>query len=51
MVTVVPLTQTGTGKYEQLLIRCSALDPVPTAVAHPCEETSCRGRWKRRGKA
>lgn len=32
--------QTGTGKYEQLLARCRALDPVPTAVAHPCEETA-----------
>jgi phosphate acetyltransferase len=32
--------QPGTGKYEQLLARCRALDPVPTAVAHPCEETA-----------
>ena len=32
--------QTGTGKYEQLLARCRSLDPVPTAVAHPCEETA-----------
>jgi phosphotransacetylase len=31
---------TGTGKYEQLLARCRALEPVPTAVAHPCEETA-----------
>jgi phosphate acetyltransferase len=31
---------TGTGKYEQLLARCRALMPVPTAVAHPCEETA-----------
>src|SRR5690349_19495115 len=30
----------GTGKYEQLLARCRGLDPVPTAVAHPCEETA-----------
>ncbi|HET6177212.1 MAG TPA: bifunctional enoyl-CoA hydratase/phosphate acetyltransferase [Candidatus Sulfotelmatobacter sp.] len=37
------LTQTGTGKYEQLLARCSALEPIPTAVAHPCEETSLSG--------
>jgi phosphotransacetylase len=31
---------TGTGKYEALLERCRSLDPVPTAVAHPCEETA-----------
>jgi phosphotransacetylase len=30
----------GTGKYEQLLARCRTLDPVPTAVAHPCETTA-----------
>ena len=30
---------TGTGKYEAMLERCRSLDPVPTAVAHPCEET------------
>ncbi len=35
--------ETGTGKYEQLLARCSKLDPIPTAVAHPCEETSLSG--------
>ena len=33
----------GTGKYEQLLVRCRSLDPVPTAVAHPCEETALAG--------
>jgi phosphate acetyltransferase len=33
----------GTGKYEQLLARCRALDPVPTAVAHPCEATALSG--------
>ena len=37
------MTQTGTGKYEQLLERCRPLDPVPTAVAHPCEETALAG--------
>ncbi len=30
----------GTGKYEQVLERCSRLEPVPTAVAHPCEESA-----------
>ncbi|HKW02945.1 MAG TPA: bifunctional enoyl-CoA hydratase/phosphate acetyltransferase, partial [Vicinamibacterales bacterium] len=33
----------GTGKYEALLERCRALEPVPTAVAHPCEETALAG--------
>ena len=31
---------TGTGKYEALLERCRGLEPIPTAVAHPCEETA-----------
>jgi phosphate acetyltransferase len=35
--------ETGTGKYEQLLARCRSLEPVPTAVAHPCEETALAG--------
>lgn len=30
-------------KYEGLIARCQALEPVPTAVAHPCDETSLRG--------
>jgi phosphotransacetylase len=30
----------GTGKYEQLLARCRSLEPVQTAVAHPCESTA-----------
>ena len=34
---------TGTGKYEQLLQRCRSLQPVPTAVAHPCEQTALAG--------
>ena len=34
---------TGTGKYEQMLVRCQGLNPVPTAVAHPCEETALAG--------
>jgi phosphate acetyltransferase len=34
---------TGTGKYENLLVRCASLEPVPTAVAHPCEETALEG--------
>jgi len=30
-------------KYERLLERCKVLVPTPTAVAHPCDETSLRG--------
>jgi phosphate acetyltransferase len=30
----------GTGKYEQVLLRCRSIDPIPTAVAHPCESTA-----------
>jgi len=37
------MTQPGTGKYERLLERCRGLDPVPTAVAWPCEETALAG--------
>ena len=35
--------ETGTGKYEQLLVRCKNLNPVPTAVAHPCEVSALSG--------
>jgi len=31
---------TGSGKYEQLLVRCKSLKPIPTVVAHPCEATA-----------
>ena len=34
---------TGTGKYEALLERCKSLEAVPTAVAHPCEESALAG--------
>jgi len=30
-------------KYQQLLARCRTLAPLPTAVAHPCDESSLRG--------
>ena len=36
-------TATGTGKYERLLERCLKLEPVPTAVVHPCEATALSG--------
>jgi phosphotransacetylase len=35
--------KTGSGKYEQLLARCKSLEPIPTAVAHPCELTALAG--------
>ena len=35
--------ETGTGKYEQLLEKCKRLEPVPTAVAHPCEASALSG--------
>ena len=35
--------QTGTGKYERLLERCKTLEAIPTAVAHPCEESALTG--------
>ena len=37
------MNQTGTGKYERLLERCASLEPIPTAVAHPCEATALAG--------
>lgn len=37
------MRRTGTGKYERLLERCASLEPVPTAVAHPCEATALAG--------
>jgi phosphate acetyltransferase len=33
----------GTGKYEQMLEKCKSLEPVLTAVAHPCEESALAG--------
>jgi phosphate acetyltransferase len=33
----------GTGKYEQLLARCAHLEPVSTAVVHPCEHSALAG--------
>ena len=30
-------------KYDQLIARCAGLSPTPTAVAHPCDESSLRG--------
>jgi len=34
---------TGSGKYERLIERCKGLDPIPTAVAHPCEKSALAG--------
>jgi len=30
-------------QYEELIAYCKALPPVPTAVVHPCDETSLKG--------
>jgi len=30
-------------KYDRLIARCKAIPPTPTAVAHPCDESSLRG--------
>jgi phosphate acetyltransferase len=30
-------------KYRRILERCKSLRPIPTAVAHPCDESSLRG--------
>ena len=30
-------------KYQKLLDFCKTLPPTPTAVAHPCDESSLRG--------
>src|SRR6476620_1967537 len=35
--------ETGTGKYQRLLDKCRRLEPIPTAVAHPCEATALSG--------
>ena len=35
--------KSGTGKYEKLVARCRRLQPIPTAVAYPCEETALSG--------
>jgi phosphotransacetylase len=42
--------ETGTGKYEQVLARCRHLEPVATAVAHPCEETALAGAMEASAK-
>src|SRR4029079_9437827 len=34
---------TGTGKYELRLEKCRRLEPVPTAVVHPCEASALEG--------
>ena len=31
------------GKYEELLEQCKSLEPIPTAVAHPCEASALAG--------
>jgi phosphate acetyltransferase len=36
-------TAHGTGKYEAMIQRCARFEPVPTAVAHPCEASALAG--------
>jgi phosphotransacetylase len=43
MVTDISVPVTGTGKYEVLLSRSKTLDPIPTAIAHPCDVASLSG--------
>ncbi|ELA01393.1 phosphate acetyltransferase [Cupriavidus metallidurans] len=38
----MPITS-STDKYAQLLARCEGLPPIPTAVAHPCDQSSLDG--------
>ncbi|WP_454684705.1 phosphate acetyltransferase [Ancylobacter moscoviensis] len=33
----------GHGNYEELIARASEVEPLPTAVAHPCDASSLRG--------
>jgi phosphotransacetylase len=35
--------KTGSGTYEELLAKCKSVEPIPTAVAHPCELTALSG--------
>jgi len=35
--------QTKHDHFNRLIARCQALAPVPTAIAHPCDESSLRG--------
>ena len=35
--------ETGTGIYQLLLDKCRLFEPIPTAVAHPCEATALSG--------
>jgi phosphate acetyltransferase len=37
------MNQNTHAKYQKLLDFCKALPPTPTAVAHPCDESSLRG--------
>jgi phosphate acetyltransferase len=39
-------SETGSGKYEQLMARCQSLAPIPTAVVHPCETSAFIGAFE-----
>jgi phosphate acetyltransferase len=44
------IRESGTGKYQGLLVKCQGLEPVPTAVAYPCEATALAGAIEAGGK-
>jgi len=44
------MSKRGTGKYENLLERCSNLEAIPTAVAHPCEASALAGAMEAAGE-
>jgi phosphate acetyltransferase len=37
------VTVTDHEDYEKLIARCASLEPIPTAVAHPCDHSSLAG--------
>jgi len=41
---------TGTDKYELALARCRELEPVPTAIAHPCDASALEGAMEAAAK-
>ncbi len=37
-------------KFRDLITRCKQMDPVRTAVAHPCDESAIRAAWEAAGE-
>ena len=44
------MREQGTGKYEQILVRVRQFEPIPTAVAHPCEASALRATLEAQDK-